>query len=148
VTARPHFLAPLMGPGDAACVLRNERTGEVVASRLEIAADSKARRRGLLGRSGLAAGTALIIAPCNGVHTFFMQFTIDVVFASRDGRVLKICRNLAPWRMGAALSAFAALEFASGTVERAGIAVGDRLTVRLESEPQHGAGPASATRQD
>ena len=129
MSVRPHFLAPLLGSGDVHGVLRNDRTGAIVASRLEMAADSKARRRGLLGRTSLAPDTALIIAPCNGVHTFFMRFTIDVVFTSRDGRVVKICPRLAPWRIGAAFSAFAALEFAAGSAEREGIVVGDRLSV-------------------
>ena len=124
---RSHFLAGLLGPGQTRGVLRNERTGEVIASRLEVAADSRARRRGLLGRTSLDPGTALVIAPCNGVHTFFMRFTIDVVFVSRDGRVVKICPSLRPWRIGLAVSAFAALEFAAGTADQAGIAVGDRL---------------------
>jgi hypothetical protein len=119
----------LLRSGAVDTVLRNERTGGIVASTIEMAVDSKTRRRGLLGRTSLSEGTVLIIAPCNGVHTFFMRFTIDVVFASRDGRIVKICRHLRPWRIGAALRAFAALEFANGAAEHAGIAIGDRLTV-------------------
>ena len=30
--------------------------------------------------------TAIILAPCNSIHTFFMQFSIDVAFVARDGR--------------------------------------------------------------
>jgi ethanolamine transporter EutH len=33
-----------------------------------------------LGRDGLPDGTALVIAPSNAVHTFFMRFAIDVIF--------------------------------------------------------------------
>ena len=66
--------------------LRNERTGLVVAATLEPAFDSASRKRGLLGRDGLAAGHALIIAPSNMVHTFFMRFPIDILIVSRGGR--------------------------------------------------------------
>ena len=36
----------------------------------------RVRTRGLLGRTGLAPDTALIIAPCQAVHTFGMRFAI------------------------------------------------------------------------
>ena len=49
-------------PADAAIV--NERTGRVLASAVELAATSEARRRGLLGRDSLDPSAAMIIAPC------------------------------------------------------------------------------------
>jgi len=32
------------------------------------------RIKGLLGRNALGEGEALIIRPCNSIHTFFMRF--------------------------------------------------------------------------
>ncbi len=87
-----HFLRPLLARHPVAQALVNERTGSVVAETLETAFDSGTRRRGLLGRDDLAAGTALVLAPCNAVHTVRMRFPIDVVFVARDGRVTKIVR--------------------------------------------------------
>lgn len=129
MSSRGHFLEPLLKAGATGHALRIDRTGRVVARHLEVAADSKTRTRGLLGRTGLDEDTTLIIAPCNAVHTFFMRFTIDVVFADRQGRVLKLCRCLPPWRIGFAIHAFAALELAAGSIDRAGIVTGDRLSV-------------------
>ena len=63
---------------------------------LETAFDSGTRRRGLLGRDDLAAGTAMVLAPCNAVHTCRMRFPIDVVFAARDGRVTRSCGGWPP----------------------------------------------------
>jgi uncharacterized membrane protein (UPF0127 family) len=100
-----------------------------VATELELAADSRARNRGLLGRSGMAPGSVMIIAPCNAIHTFFMRFTIDIVFVDRQGRILKLCRSVRPWRVRVALKAFAALELADGSIDRVGIVAGDRLSV-------------------
>jgi uncharacterized membrane protein (UPF0127 family) len=71
----------------------------------------------------------MIIAPCNAIHTFFMQFTIDIVFADRQGRVLKLCRSVRPWRVRVAIRAFAALELDGGAIDRLEIAVGDRLSI-------------------
>ena len=127
------FLKPLLGRPDVLHVLRNETRGNVLARNIEAALDSRTRRRGLLGRDGLAEGTALIIAPCNAIHTFFMRFPIDVLFVARDGTVVRASENVGPWRMRAALRAFATIEFASGAIRAAGIQRGDRLGVSPET---------------
>jgi uncharacterized membrane protein (UPF0127 family) len=97
---------------------------------LESAFDSASRKRGLLGRDGLAPAHALIIAPCNGVHTFRMRFPIGVIYARRDGRIVKLRTDLRPGRISLALAAFATIEMAAGTIARTGLRVGDQLVVR------------------
>jgi uncharacterized membrane protein (UPF0127 family) len=131
MTAKSHFLEPLLesGAGGAVHTLRHERTGRTLAGTIELAQDSRTRTRGLLGRSGLADGSVLIIAPCNAIHTLFMRFTIDVIFADRQGRVVKLCRRLRPWRIGFGLGAFAALELAEGAIDRGDVKKGDQLTI-------------------
>ena len=129
MTANAHFLQPLLRAESSAQVLVIERTGYVLARELELASDSRSRNRGLLGRSGIAEGTAMIIAPCNAVHTFFMRFTIDVVFADRHGTVVKLCRNLKPWRMGIGVAGFAAIELCAGAIDQSGVVKGDRLSI-------------------
>lgn len=129
MSAKPHFLQPLLKKGHPEFVLRNTRTESVVATQLELTIDSESRRRGLLGRTGLAENAAMIIAPSNAVHTFFMQFTIDVVFADRQGKVVKLCRHLKPWRIGVGMRAFAAIELVGGSIDRCGITTGDRLVL-------------------
>ena len=123
------FLRPLLDAPEAPWTLRNARSGLVLADRLEPAFDSTARRRGLLGRQGLDAGAALIIAPCNSIHTFFMKFAIDVVFVSRDGQVTKLRTALQPWRVGISWKSFAVIELSAGTIARAETRVGDVLQV-------------------
>jgi uncharacterized membrane protein (UPF0127 family) len=105
--------------------LVNERTNGTVASVVEFAVTRTERRRGLLGRDGLDLSAAFMLAPCPAVHTAFMRFAIDVVFVDREGRVRKIVRGLAPWRISASLGAYAAIEFTAG-VER-DLVPGDRL---------------------
>ena len=129
MSSRPHFLEPLLKAGDAKYRLINERTGLVIASNVELAADSRSRNRGLLGRSSLAPDSALIIAPCNAVHTFFMRFSIDVIFVSRLGLVVKVCPGLRPWRIGLGLGGFAAVELAAGAANLAEIGRNDRILV-------------------
>jgi len=101
-----------------------------VAASLEPAFDSASRKRGLLGRDALPPGHALIIAPSNMVHTFFMRFPIDVVIAARDGTVLKVRVNVPARRLVGALRGFAVIEMAANEVPASGTSAGDRLVVR------------------
>jgi uncharacterized membrane protein (UPF0127 family) len=110
-------------------VLQNTRSGDVIASTVELAVDSESRRRGLLGRDHFDAGSALIIAPCSSIHTFFMQFAIDVVFVARDGRVLKACPAIPRRRIALRPGAFAAIEMPAGTLEQTDAKPGDVLRV-------------------
>ncbi len=111
--------------------LVNARTGVVIADSVAGAFDSATRRRGLLGRDGMAAGEALIIAPTNAIHTFFMRFAIDVAFVARDGRVLKLRSALGPWRMSAAFRAFGVVEAPAGAFASCGTGAGDTLALEV-----------------
>jgi hypothetical protein len=131
--SHPTVFDPLAGKRAGRYELVNTRGGSVLASHVESAFDSTSRRRGLLGRDSVPKDFALIIAPCSSVHTLFMRFPIDVVFVSRDGTVVKTCRDVRPWRLAAAFGAFAVIEAAPGFVERSGIVPGDRIAVRERS---------------
>ena len=126
------FLSPLLREPNRPWVLEDTTAGAVLASSVEAAVDSTSRRRGLLGRTGLG-DAALVIAPCNAVHTLFMRFPIDVVFVDRTGRVLRIAASVPAWRMTASWSAFATIELAAGTVARIGTAAGHTLALRCAS---------------
>lgn len=126
----PSFLSPLLRDESAPYRLENVRTGTVVAERLLTAFDSQARRKGLLGRDSLPESTALIIAPCNAVHTLFMRFAIDVAFVTREGRVVKTRAAVRPWRMTGALRAFAVVELPAGALALTDTVPGDVLAVR------------------
>ena len=112
--------------------LFNERTREMVVRHVEIADTRSSRRRGLLGRDCLEASSALVISPCFSVHTAFMRFAIDVVFVDRNGTVVKIVRDLAPWRIAAAWRAHRVIELPAGELRTCDVRVGDRLYLEPE----------------
>lgn len=128
----PHFLSPLLGRWAGTCGLYLDGCGSPLAATVETAFDSATRKRGLLGRDSLANDYALVIAPCSLVHTFRMTFVIDVIFAARNGRILKLSCNLKPGRISGALGAFAAIEMAAGSIECAGLIAGQALEVRRQ----------------
>jgi uncharacterized membrane protein (UPF0127 family) len=125
-----HVLAPLVRDPRGRFGLWNRRSGSAVASRLIPAFDSSARRLGLLGRSGLAEGDGLVLAPCSSIHTAFMRFPIDVLFLDRSGRVVGASPDVPPWRVRLHWRSFAVVELAAGTLARTGTMIGDTLELR------------------
>jgi uncharacterized membrane protein (UPF0127 family) len=69
----------------------------------------------------------MILAPCSGIHTFFMRFPIDVVFVTRDGHVVKVRRAMRAWRASVAWRAFAVVELPVGSIDRTATQIGDLL---------------------
>jgi uncharacterized membrane protein (UPF0127 family) len=134
------FLDPLLRTDGSAFALANSRTNLVLADALMTAFDSETRRQGLLGRDSMPANSAMIIAPSNAIHTFFMRFAIDVAFVSRNGRVLKIRHAVPPWRMAAALRGYAVIELPPGALERAEVRKGDTLSIIAIARPPAAAG--------
>ena len=57
------------------------------------------RARGLIGRKSLAADEGLLIPHCNCIHTLFMRFPIDATFFDRKGEIVKVVRDIKPWRL-------------------------------------------------
>ena len=105
-----------------------QASGAQVAARVEHARSLWARLRGLLGREGLEEGVALVIDPCNSVHTLFMRFSIDVAFLDGRGAVVRLVRGLRPWRATRIYpSARRAVELAEGALALAGVREGDVL---------------------
>jgi uncharacterized membrane protein (UPF0127 family) len=125
------WLSPILREPERKFRIANARTGAVIADLVVAAVDSRSRNRGLLGRDGMEPGEALIIAPTNAIHTWFMRFDIDVAFTSRDGRVLKLREAMRPWRLAAAMRGFAVVETAAGAFASSSTQAGDSL--KLES---------------
>ena len=107
--------------------IRNVTKGTPLADRADIADTSPARQRGLLKRTGLAEGEGLWIVPCEGVHSFFMKFAIDVVFINKKRVVVKVRPNMVKSRMTASFRAHSTIELPVGMIQKSRTAPGDQL---------------------
>jgi uncharacterized membrane protein (UPF0127 family) len=58
-----------------------------------------------------------------------MRFSIDLVFVDREGRAVKIVKDVPPWRIALSLGAHAVIEMAGGSLRRVDLVLGDRLYV-------------------
>jgi uncharacterized membrane protein (UPF0127 family) len=119
-----------------ALVLRREDDGRVVCERCVVADTTFRRLRGLLGRRELRPGDGLVLRPGWSIHTAFLFFPIDVVFVNADQVVIKVVRNLKPWRASTCRGARDVVELAAGEADRRGISAGDR--VAWAARPRNG----------
>ena len=111
----------------------NQTRGTVLCERLEDAGGLGGQSRGLLGRDGLEPGSGMLFengrfTPMMWMHMFFMRFAIDIVFLGRGGKVVKVNRNLKPWRVSSMVfGARVALELQAGAAEASGTEPGDQI---------------------
>jgi uncharacterized membrane protein (UPF0127 family) len=101
--------------------------GRVLAT-LEVPADRRGRRRGLLGRRAIDG--AMLLRPVRSVHTVGMGFPIDAAQCDSDLRVLRVVtlppnRVLRPVR-----GARAVVEAEAGAFARWSVGPGDLLEVQ------------------
>jgi uncharacterized protein len=96
--------------------VKNLTRNMMLATCLDVANTSSKRNKGLLGRECLSSGEGLWILPCPAVHTFWMQFPIDLIFLDRKNRIQKLVSGVPPWRLSICFCAHSVLELPSGTI--------------------------------
>lgn len=108
-------------------------TGQLLAEKVVVANTFFKRLRGLIGRRRLAPAEALWLRPCNGVHTWWMHYAIDVIFLDRELRIVKLVENMRPFRLTVPhRAARSVLEMSVHSISRAQLKVGDQLELVRE----------------
>lgn len=97
-------------------IIRDE-SGQVVVKNAMLADETLYRMKGLMFAREMPNCEALIIDPCNSIHTFFMKFSLDVVFLNRKDVIVKVIKNMKPWRIsGMYFSSRKVIEMKAGTM--------------------------------
>ena len=123
-------LAPYRRPvTDARVRVSNVTRQTLLASNVVVADHGATRRKGLLGREMLSPGEGLWIVPCEAVHTFGMQFPIDLIYLDPSRKIIKVCNDVPPWRVSVCLSAHSVIELVSGTIRETQTRPGDHLSL-------------------
>ena len=113
----------------------NATRQQVLAERAEVAESFLRRGIGLLGRSDWSRSDGLVIVPSDGVHSFFMKMTIDVLHLAKDGTVKRILPSMKPWRIGPIVwGGHAAVELPPGLAAKTGTVVGDHIVTEMLDE--------------
>jgi uncharacterized membrane protein (UPF0127 family) len=77
------------------------------------ARDPLARLLGLAGLRTLPPTAGLLLPGTRSVHTFGMRFALDLVWLDGEGRVVRIDRDVRPWRVRSCRAARAVVELPS-----------------------------------
>jgi uncharacterized membrane protein (UPF0127 family) len=112
--------------------VENQTRDRLLITHGEVAETFWTRFRGLMGRRlSLKDGEGLVLKGDKSIHTFFMRFAIDVVYADRAGRVVRVDPAMLPNRIGPIVfDAAYILEMPVGAIQASGTAVGDQLLIR------------------
>lgn len=105
-------------------LLKND---SLLISNIKMANTMWMRMKGLMFSHDLGGNNGLLITPCSSIHTFFMNYELDIIFLSRENEVIKIIRGMRPWRItGFYFQAKKVLELMGGTLPP-NISQGDKL---------------------
>jgi uncharacterized membrane protein (UPF0127 family) len=110
--------------------IKNKTKNTILAEDAAVAESFFLRLKGLLGKEKLGLGQALVIRPGNSIHTFFMRFTIDVLFVDKNSRVVKAISNLKPARLTPVyFAATYVVELPEGAISATATAEGDEIAL-------------------
>ena len=118
-------------------VILNLTRQSVPARNARYASSFGARLSGLIGKRFSPALDGMVFDRCNAIHTFFMRYPIDVIFADEKYRVLKTVPAFPPWRpFLACKNAFYVIELPAGTLDSTATAPGDQLDLTGALSPE------------
>ena len=108
----------------------NQSRTTVLADRARVADTFCARLIGLLNRSSLDTGEALVIRGCKAIHMVGMRFAIDAVFVDNANRVVALLPHFKPFRISPFFTrAQYVVELPAGTIDATHTAVGDTVAI-------------------
>jgi uncharacterized membrane protein (UPF0127 family) len=116
-------------------LVANINRGTLLGEAIEVAQTAAQRVKGLLGRECLEDGQGLLFKEAGSLHTLFMRFPVDIVYADKNGKVIKLAESVGPFKLVAApLRCYYALELPAGAINESRTRVGDRLSFGDEME--------------
>ena len=105
----------------------HKHSRNLIAKKAQVADGFFDRLIGLMFKSEMKNYDGLLIQGSNSIHTCFMRFNIDVLFLTKENKVIKIFEQMKPWRFTwVYFSASKVLELPGGTLSKQ-IKVGDEL---------------------
>lgn len=104
-----------------------QKNGEVICHKMVTAQNIFSRMMGLMFSAELPDCDGFLISPCNSIHTFFMRYSLDILFLDKNFKIVKAIYGLSPWRMTwIYLKSSHVLEMKAGTMKK-GLNAGETL---------------------
>ena len=80
--------------------LVNQSNGKILADNILVASTFSTRLRGLMFTRVFPSNSAMHIIPCRSIHTFFMNYAIDVVYLDANFQIVAIDEMVASRKFG------------------------------------------------
>lgn len=105
-------------------------SNKMIVERLTVAKSLKDRTVGLLKYDKISDDQGLWILSCRSIHTFFMKFSIDVIFVDKKMRVVALVENVSPYKLlFPRWSADSVIEVNAGLTKKWNLEIGEVLRV-------------------
>lgn len=85
---------------------------------------------GVIGWKDFGEKNGLLLTGTNSIHTYFVRFPLDLVFLDKNMKVIKLVKNLKPFRISPIVwSAKHVLEMPTNSIKKFSINVGDEINL-------------------
>ncbi len=109
-------------------VIINETKNTVLVKEAKFAKNFFERMLGLIPRKEISEEQALVFENCKQIHTFFMKFSIDVIYLNRDSKVIKLEESISPFRICRWVKdSKYIIEAKAGIIKNKNIEIGDKI---------------------
>jgi len=88
------------------------------------------RLKGLILFKNLSEKEIFWIPRCQSVHTFFMGFSLDVIFTDKNFKIVQVFETVSPWRiLFGGFKSYHVFEAQAGFISKKKLKKGDQLHV-------------------
>ena len=109
-------------------ILINKTDDSIISENVIVANTFFKRLRGLMFTKELPFQNALKITPCSEIHTFFMNYSIDVLYLDANNNILSINENFKPGKIGKRVkNAKSVVELPSGKIRKLSLKIGQSV---------------------
>ncbi|MFL0267688.1 DUF192 domain-containing protein [Candidatus Clostridium radicumherbarum] len=111
-------------------MIKNITKNEDICKNVLIANNFFKRLKGLMFTKELSSDTSMYINRCNQIHTFFMNYDIDVLYLDKNSIIIEINENVKPGKIGKRIKdAVAVVELPGGKASKANLKVGQAVII-------------------
>jgi uncharacterized protein len=111
--------------GENSLILKNKENGNVISEDVSVANNFFKRLKGLMFTKELSPKSGLYIYPCSEIHTYFMNYNIDVLYLDINNKILAMDEDMKPGKIGKhQKGAVAVVELPSGRAKETNTKIG------------------------
>jgi hypothetical protein len=112
-------------------ILFSKTTNEVISENLMVADSFFKRLKGLMFTKALPEQDALLISPCNEIHMFFMNYSIDVLYLDKEWKIVHMDEDMQPGKIGKKIkNAFSVVELPRGRIKTKSLEIGQVVEIK------------------